>query len=282
MSVAEFDNTRTFHNGYDLALPVSHIFSEVIQEVFPRVTWLELRRVEDISLVHGLKKRLMMHFNAGTGFKNYHKYFPVDLLNKLNRAGVEIISLDIGPDVSKFKIDRLDDVDCPLYVPLEDEPRPDRHQLMSTCLENISWLKKRWNGQIFLENLNYYPSGAYDFCTDVDFILQVLEKSGCKLLFDIAHWEVTAYNLRLDPMEMISRIPKKNIGQIHVSQCGYHPSFAFDAHYPPLNWFNSDNARLYHGFLKKIPKLIWTIEYYENPATLVACYDGLTQYLNNN
>jgi hypothetical protein len=70
---------------------------------------------------------------------------------------------------------------------------------------------------VLLENLDYCPEGAYEHVCDPAFIREVLELSGAGLLFDLAHWQVSANWLGYDPLEVLDLIPLERAVEIHLS-----------------------------------------------------------------
>ena len=60
--------------------------------------------------------------------------------------------------------------------------------------KKFNWLRKNFRNKLLigLENNNYYPTKAYDFVTDGDFIDKVVrDNNKLFFLFDLAHAQVT-------------------------------------------------------------------------------------------
>ena len=72
--------------------------------------------------------------------------------------------------------------------------------------------------KIGIENNNYYPTGAYDVSTSLEYLLEVLSIKDLHLLLDIAHAKVSAFNLKVELNEYIMPLLETDLcKQVHIS-----------------------------------------------------------------
>jgi uncharacterized protein (UPF0276 family) len=81
---------------------------------------------------------------------------------------------------------------------------------------------------LLLEHLDYCPEGAYEHVCEPAFICDVLEATGCDLLLDLAHAQVSASWLGADVEEMLEQLPLERVREVHVSSP--RPSAGNSAH----------------------------------------------------
>lgn len=65
-------------------------------------------------------------------------------------------------------------------------------EIFETITESLTiiseMLRKRgYNGKILIENLDYHPTGAYEYVCDPEFISKIAKETGYGVLLDIAH-----------------------------------------------------------------------------------------------
>ncbi|MCM8530258.1 MAG: DUF692 family protein [Lentisphaeraceae bacterium] len=111
-----------------------------------------------------------------------------------------------------------------------------REQMIANALGNLSKIRKIFGPHVsvIVENNNYYPTPAYDYVTDADFISEIVNGAGIGLLFDVSHAAVTAHNRGISFKDYIAALPLASARQIHLCSHGIRDdSIAFDAHEPP-------------------------------------------------
>lgn len=94
---------------------------------------------------------------------------------------------------------------------------------------------KEWAGiPILLENYNYHATNAYEYVCEPDVVWEVLEAIDCGMLLDLAHAQISGYNLRWSSIkDYIAALPLDRVREIHLN----HPIVAghdqmFDMHQP--------------------------------------------------
>ena len=70
---------------------------------------------------------------------------------------------------------------------------------------------------VAIENVSYYVHPGAPEMSEVDFVLEVLERSGCRLLLDVNNVYVNARNHGFDPRAYLDRVPAERVVQLHVA-----------------------------------------------------------------
>ncbi len=155
-----------------------------------------------------------------------------------------------------------------------------RDEMLNNAAENISWLKaliKERAIDIAVENNNYYPTEAYGYVTDADFINEIVVSNKILFLFDIAHAKITSYNKKLSYREYITALPLGKLVQIHISKEAINDKdLSYDAHdLPDMQIFQEIEALA----RKFSPKYI-TIEYYKDNVRLIHLLEQYKELCN--
>lgn len=138
-----------------------------------------------------------------------------------------------------------------------------REELLDNAKNNILWLRTflTENVLIGVENNNYYPTPAYDYITDCDFLTQIVEQNNIYFLLDVAHAKITAHNRKLDYEQYLAALPLKDTIQIHISKHKINSeNMAYDAHELPDESIYREVSEL----LRVFPVKYLTIEYYKD------------------
>ena len=148
-----------------------------------------------------------------------------------------------------------------------------REDMLNNASVNLSWLRAligNRNIKVGVENNNYYPTSAYRYITDVDFINQLVTENQVLFLFDIAHAKITAHNKKEPYAGYIADLPWDHLIQIHVSKHGFNgQGLAYDAHELPDELIFQEVKKIVDKFS---PEYI-TIEYYRDKDNLVKVLD---------
>ena len=160
----------------------------------------------------------------------------------------------------------------------ESEPL-DRDELLARIVGVTNEARFECPLQVLLENLDYCPEGAYEHVCDPDFIAEVIEMTGAGLLFDLAHWQVSASWLGYDPVEELATLPLDRVVEVHLSSprpTATDPARLDDAHEQLLG---PDLDLLNHVLRLTSPRAI-TIEYRRDPAELVNQIDSVQRAIS--
>lgn len=119
---------------------------------------------------------------------------------------------------------------------------------------------------LILENLDYWPTGAYEYISEPDFIADVLADAGTEFLLDLAHAQVAAARLGLSSDEYLARLPLDLVRHIHVSGPRLHDGVLIDAHEP----LTDEDYRLLRRVLAGSRPSAVTLEYHGTDGAVVA------------
>lgn len=136
--------------------------------------------------------------------------------------------------------------------------------------ENFERIKEIFGDEIKIgvENNNYYPTDAYKFITDEEFIKKIVYDNDLYFLFDIAHAQVTAHNKGMSFEEYKNNLPLEKAIQLHICSPAVDDSskLAYDAHDYPNDFKLQEVERL----IKKYSQIEYlTVEYYRDMDNLL-------------
>ncbi len=126
----------------------------------------------------------------------------------VERVGAPWFSLHLG-----FSAERVQFVDH--LMPRA--PVLDRATCFARVVEPLQRIQAGLSVPLLVENMDYCPEGAYEHVCDPAFIAEVVDAVGCGLLLDLAHLQVSADWLGLDPVAYLDRLPLDRVVEVHVS-----------------------------------------------------------------
>ena len=155
-----------------------------------------------------------------------------------------------------------------------------REEMLENARKNIAVIKKIFGTTIgiAIENNNYYPTEAYKFVTDANFIKEVVCDNEILFLYDIAHAKITAHNAALDYEVYKSGLPLKQIVQIHVCRHSFaEKSNARDDHEIPDGevWREVEDILSNSKLIEYV-----TVEYYGKVDKLVESLKRAKEIIN--
>ncbi len=96
-------------------------------------------------------------------------------------------------------------------------PIPFDETSVRTAVERLDEAQEALARPVALENLSYYAPQSDDPLAEIDFIAEVLSRSGAKMLLDVNNVFVNAQNLGFDARAWIDRVPAEAVVQYHVA-----------------------------------------------------------------
>ena len=131
--------------------------------------------------------------------------------------------------------------------------------------------------KIAVENTNYYPTSAYKYITDADFISTLVYDNEIYFLFDIAHAKITAHNRKIDYLKYEKELPYNRVIQIHISHFATNGNgLAYDAHHRP----KQEEFREVKNIVHTYDVMYLTIEYYKDIDNLLLSIEELRKIKN--
>jgi uncharacterized protein (UPF0276 family) len=96
-------------------------------------------------------------------------------------------------------------------------PLPLRRDTVDTVVARIVELRDSLARPIAIENISYYAHPGPRELSEVEFLLEVLERSDAKLLLDVNNVFVNSRNHHFDPYLFLDQMPRERVVQIHVA-----------------------------------------------------------------
>lgn len=143
-----------------------------------------------------------------------------------------------------------------------------RNELLAIAKDNIAQIREIFGDgvELAVENNNYYPTPAYQFVCDADFISEIVRENQLRLLFDLAHAHITATNQGLAYQNYKQQLPLETLIQVHLCKHGVSENGqAYDAHeLPGAEEFQEVRELALNYRLEYL-----TIEYYKSASGLI-------------
>ncbi|WP_461537282.1 MbnB/TglH/ChrH family RiPP precursor modification enzyme [Spongorhabdus nitratireducens] len=96
--------------------------------------------------------------------------------------------------------------------------------MLQVMTENVLQVQERLGRQILVENLSAYLEPPGSTLTETEFLTELAERSGCRLLVDINNLAVNAVNTGIENVavsikQWLDQIPATHVGEIHLAGC---------------------------------------------------------------
>lgn len=95
-------------------------------------------------------------------------------------------------------------------------PLPYTDATLARVCDHVDQVQTALGRQMLLENPSSYLAFSESTWGEVDFLAEVVKRTGCGLLLDVNNVFVSATNLCLDPRAYIDAFPLKAVGEIHL------------------------------------------------------------------
>ena len=92
----------------------------------------------------------------------------------------------------------------------------DQQSLDRVC-EHIDQLQNALQRQVLIENPSTYFEFVHSDRSEIDFIRDMVKRTGCGLLLDVNNVEVSCFNRSADPFQYLNDFPMAAVGQIHLA-----------------------------------------------------------------
>lgn len=234
-------------------LEVHGPFVENARAVFPKKPMLLHNSLYQWSLTHpdGLR----------------HKDAANLTVERLAAAGSPWYSLHLG--FSSSTVDFVDEAMTAI------SPLQPRQEVFVRSCSGLTDLIHLLDVPVLIENLDYNPTGAYEYVCEAGFINQVIDKTGAFLLLDLAHAQVTSAAFDLDVRDYIHQLPLDQVRQIHLNRPGYHEGRLVDSH---LDLLEADYLLLEETLEKTNPWAV-TLEYNRDAKKTMAQIERLREII---
>ncbi|MCA0045158.1 MNIO family bufferin maturase [Celeribacter litoreus] len=95
-------------------------------------------------------------------------------------------------------------------------PLPYTDATLNRVCDHIDHVQETLGRRMLLENPSSYLAFAESTYGEVDFLREIVKRTGCGLLLDVNNVFVSATNLRLDAFEYIDHFPHDAVGELHL------------------------------------------------------------------
>lgn len=128
-------------------------------------------------------------------------------------------------------------------------PFPRTRARLERIAENIDRVQDALDRQILIENPSLYLALQGHEMAEIEFLTELIARTGCGLLLDVNNVHVTTHNLGGDPRAYIDALPATAVGEIHLA--GHAPderlgeALLIDTHDAPVSdavWALYDHA----------------------------------------
>jgi uncharacterized protein (UPF0276 family) len=243
-----------------IATPISSLFTsqEQANEI---VSWSDCLECRDHSPGSGWPNQELFH----TDIQPIQPIAPEEW-NQLRKIK------ETKPDLKLLSMHMVSCCDQPVLVKGRFESGGKtlgRDELLKTAKDNINRIRQLLGEKIGLavENNNYYPTPAYRFVCDADFISEIVRENQLRFLFDVAHAHITSTNQGIEYQHYKQQLPLEALMQVHLCKHGIRENgHAYDAHERPgIEEFQEVRDLASNYSLEYL-----TIEYYKSTQGLVS------------
>jgi hypothetical protein len=99
-----------------------------------------------------------------------------------------------------------------------------REEVLSRLVRSLKTAQDRLRSlgltepEILVENLDYRPTGAYEYVTEGAFLAELLAATGAGLLLDLAHLMITAHSRQIDALALLEEMTPalEHLREVHV------------------------------------------------------------------
>lgn len=135
-------------------------------------------------------------------------------------------------------------------------PLPYNEETLNFLVNRITEFQDYVGRQMAVENLSAYLEVEGSTYTEWDFLNELANRSGCKILLDLNNVYVNSQNQDFDPYLYVDAIEDKNIGEIHLAGFSDMGDFLFDTHSNPVFHAVWDLFHYKIKNLKEVPILV--------------------------
>jgi uncharacterized protein (UPF0276 family) len=96
-------------------------------------------------------------------------------------------------------------------------PVPYTSETLARVCEHIEEVQETLGRQMLLENPSTYLAFAESTYSEIDFIAEVVRRTGCGLLLDVNNVHVASTNQQWDPIAYIDAYPLAHVQEIHLA-----------------------------------------------------------------
>lgn len=259
-----------------IATPISHLFvnAKNAKRICKASDCLECR---DRSIDNKSLNQELFHCEL----QPIHKFTQEDFdyLEKIKQTkkDLKLITFHMATSCSMPKIDKSK-IKSGMFI--EGGYQYSKEEMLKNIKENLAKIKTIFGKEVKIgvENNNYYPSNAYKYITDANFIKQVVYENDIFFLFDIAHAQVTAHNKNIEFDDYKNNLPLDKTIQLHICSpdIDSKSNLAYDAHNYPDDFKMQEIKKMLDAY----PAIKYlTVEYYRDIDELIQSIEKVRELI---
>ena len=273
----------------NIAVPYTQLFKERPDAFLTLSDAVELKWSEDIEF--SISQPKIFHWSEGiVDDLFFDKLYQQNLPEYFAKYDIRYFSFDLGPGCRAIRMRHILNGD--LFFPASPSVTID--ELQHLFEDKIRKIRSFFTGDLAVELMNYYPTGAYETVCEPAVISEIVRSQDTYLLVDIGHAQVTSFYLGMSLAEYLEALPVEKVKHVHLSKCGFLKSwdlpdtfrrdyanilsvfpeeFSYDAHECP----GAHEMEHALQILRKsqVDDTYVTIEYYKNTDRLLNSYREL-------
>jgi uncharacterized protein (UPF0276 family) len=113
-------------------------------------------------------------------------------------------------------------------------PFPYTREALAHVVRRVEQVQERLGRQLLVENLSSYLSFAHSEMTEGEFLAELVQRSGCGILFDVENLYVNTRNLGVDAKAFIDAIPREAVQEYHLAGYSMRDGCLVDTHDHPV------------------------------------------------
>ena len=254
-----------------LCVPVTDIFKRNREKLLPLVGAVSFK--EPSSEVYEGKEH-MLECSLNIVAPNFETTLEeTGLADALRSGHFSSFACDLGPAWQDFNANGRSPNNYPRYLP-GIYPISEEYYI-EAAQQNVRILRSIFHGKIKVENLNYFPTGAYELVCEAEFISRIVRGLGIELLLDMGHTAVSIQNLGVSHEKFLDQLPLDTVTEIQISGSRWINGVFEDAHELP----SKRDMELLAKVVGMSPVEYITLEYYKDDEPLVEAYEKLYKNL---
>ncbi len=96
-------------------------------------------------------------------------------------------------------------------------PLPYTTATLTRVAEHIDQVQETLQRRMLLENPSHYLAFAENEMSEIEFLNEIVKRTGCGLLLDVNNVFISATNQKTDPVSYIDAFPLHAVGEIHLA-----------------------------------------------------------------
>ncbi len=145
-----------------------------------------------------------------------------DYLQKLKQLAREVEPAWISDHLCWTGIDGINSHDL--------LPLPYSEAAIQHVVTRVNQVQEFLGREILLENLSSYVEFSESQMPEWQFVAEIAQRSGCRLLLDVNNIQVSAHNHGFNAQDYLAGIPIDRVWQIHLAGHSVHGDYVIDTH----------------------------------------------------